>query len=124
MKFLWWHNLHTHWRQDRPWLWLLILSGLVNLGQWLVALRLGQTEHTLAPLHYTIYFGTDLSLSPRSLLLIPGLGLLTVGIHLWSSLQVDQPLWRRTWALIALLFNVLLLAVVGTLFYISTTSAV
>lgn len=122
MKFHWVENLKSSWRHDRVWLWLLILTGLMNLGDWALLSRLGGSAGRLEPLHYTIYFGTDLSLGPRRLLIIPALGATILIIHFLTSTGSEQPLWRRTWALTALVLNTLLLAASGALFYVASTS--
>lgn len=115
-------NLHLRWRQDRPWLWLCLLAALVNIGDWAAMIRLSQSSETFAPLHYTIYFGTDLSFGPHRLLLVAGLGTFILAVHVVASLLVDESLWRRTWAVTALVLNILLLAATAALFYVIRTS--
>lgn len=122
MKFQWMHNFRLALRHDRAWRWLGLTAIAGNLASWLIISRISGSPQTLTPLHYTIYFGPDLSFNPRYVLLLPGLGLAILLLNLGWSNSIDDQLWRRTWIIITVILSLLILAISAALVYIARTT--
>ncbi len=115
-------NLRSAWVHDGLWRWLTITALAINLASWFMMYQLSRISQTLTPLHTTVYFGPDLSFSPRRLFWLPGIGFVIWLLNLGWSVWEDQELWRRTWMLMTFVFVGLLLAVSGTLLYLAHSS--
>lgn len=120
MMLRWFRHDQRDWLHDRTWWWLVGVSAFINAGTWAVMLRVAHAEHTFAPLHYTIYFGTDLSSNPRGLMLMPALGTAIVLAHALTTMTNQHEVWRRSWAVMALTLNALLLASSAALYYVAS----
>ena len=55
--------------------WLIILSLLANLANWIVLLIFLHPATPLIILHYNVYFGVDVTGSRREAFILPGVGL-------------------------------------------------
>lgn len=93
---------------DRGSRWLWVSSLVFNLGQWIGVLVLAPKNQQFVPLHYTIYFGIDLTGTWRSLFWVPGIGLIIQAIHSFGALLVPEKIWHRSWLVFALFLQVLL----------------
>lgn len=90
---------------------------VLNLGQWLTIATWPTSQ--LAPLHYTIYFGLDLTGPTWQLYALPGIGTLIILFHGLVSFSQLAALWRRMWSFTALVNLLLLTAAMVTLRFIS-----
>ena len=83
----------------------IIVNGLLWFGSWVLL----QHNGTITPLHYTIYFGIDLTASSQySAYAIPAVGLLMILSHLFFAALVDHPMWKRSWLLLSFVGQLLL----------------
>lgn len=110
-----WHILK---HSDRLSGWLLVWGTLANVCLWALALLLVPRPEQLLPLHYTIYFGIDLTGPRLRILLMPLIGLGILVAHLALSRFYDHPVWQRLWLLLALLLQILLTGALGALLYV------
>ncbi len=99
--------------KDRRSIWILAGAGVLNVVQWIVVVTWPHSN--VAPLHYTIYFGLDLTGPAWQLYMIPGLGMIILLIHTVLSGLRESPLWSRLWALTAMILILLLSAAMATL---------
>lgn len=99
--------------KDRQSIWILAGAGVVNVVQWIVVITWPHSN--VAPLHYTIYFGLDLTGPAWQLYMIPGLGMLILLIHGVVGGLRESLLWSRLWAVTALTLILLLSAAMATL---------
>ncbi len=98
--------------------WWLALAGVFNLGQWLTVATWPPTQ--VAPLHYTIYFGLDLTGPAWQLYVLPGVGAMVIVVHGVIAALRRSELWSRSWSLLALVNIVLLSAALLTLRILTT----
>lgn len=110
-------SLFRHKPSSEQWPWLIALA-LAVIAEWVAALMLAPRGKVLAPLHYTIYFGIDLSGGWRSWLWLPALGTIITTSHIFFSRRRKDLIWRRSWLVLALVLDVLLLTSLGALTYI------
>jgi len=104
------------------WLWFMLASAAANGISWTLITPLARSHQTFSPLHYTIYFGPDLSLNARQLFLLPAVGAFIVVVNLIASSWNDDQLWRRTWGILTLTMIIILTAVTAALVYVSRTT--
>lgn len=103
---------------DRRSAWLFAIAGLVNLAQWITIAT--WPASSVAPLHYTIYFGIDLTGEAWQLYALPAVGVLILVFHYFISLTQASVLWSRVWAITATTWLVLLSTVMITLRVVTT----
>lgn len=103
---------HTRLTESRA---LLIAAGLVTLGLWIATLLLAPRGRLVAPLHYTIYFGIDLSGRWQNWLWFPGMATLVTVSHIIIGCRRDDVTWQRLWLSAAIALNLLLAAALAAL---------
>lgn len=96
---------------------LIIVSGLLVGTLWAAAGLIVQSHDQIVPLHYTIYFGIDLTASADRLYLLPAFGSVIWLGHLFAAQAVKHDAWRQTWLVLSLLLLLLLGAVLASLVY-------
>ncbi len=106
--------------KDRWSLWLFTSAFIINLAQWGIA-WFWPRGSSLAPLHYTIYFGIDLSGPWWWIYGLPLVGSVIIIAHFFIAVFDHATLWTRIWALVALVLNVFLLGALGTLWVLIRT---
>lgn len=89
----------------------------LNIMQWVVVAVWPKTD--VAPLHYTIYFGIDLTGAGWQLYGLPFFGSVVLVLHVLVSRLQTMPGWTRLWAVVALGNLVLTSATLATLRVIS-----
>lgn len=98
---------------DRRSAWLIGVALVFSTVQWVVVAMWPNT--TVAPLHYTIYFGIDLTGPSWQRYIIPSVATLIVFIHYLLGQIQNSVLWTRVWAITALTSILLLSAALATL---------
>jgi hypothetical protein len=83
---------------------LVSVPGLLLAALWAATGLLVQRHTQLAPLHYTIYFGIDLTAAPNRLYLLPGFGTFVWIFHIIAAGRINHPAWRQSWHILGLLF--------------------
>lgn len=96
---------------------MLVAVG-VSVALWGLSLWLVPRDRVVVPLHYTIYFGIDLSSRWQSWLWLPGLGTVVTLAHFGIGAMKDDATWQRVWLSMAILLNVLLGLVIAALTYV------
>lgn len=92
---------------DRPTVWLTIVTVVLNAAAWIIVARFGPQAEASSPLHYTIYFGINLTGHWTTLFWLPGLGAIALLSHLLISALRPHLVWKRLWLLLALVMNAL-----------------
>ncbi len=87
---------------------ILVVSLVLNLASWYGAAKYFPHDQPLNPLHYTIYFGINLTGRWTTALWLPAIGAAAMLSHFILSAMIDHLVWRRLWMLLALLINILL----------------
>ncbi len=103
---------HTRLTESRA---LLIAAGLVTLGLWLATVFLAPRGRLVAPLHYTIYFGIDLSSRWQNWFWFPGIATLVTVSHIIIGSRRDDATWQRLWLTAGIALNLLLAASLAAL---------
>lgn len=80
----------------------------MNAGLWLTLITNLPHAKPFLPLHYTIYFGIDLSGSWHKALWLPGFGAIVLVFHAIIGLFDEGRRWMRAWSILGLLIQVLL----------------
>jgi uncharacterized membrane protein len=101
---------------------LIVTSALLNAALWASTAIIAQLGRALTPLHYTIYFGIDLTGSGRQLYLLPGLATLIFISHLVAAQFVKHQAWRQAWLVINLVFQILLAVVLAFLTIVASNT--
>ncbi len=100
-------HLMNVWIGDRWARWfvggLVLLNGFGWLAVWYGAPR----NLDVSPLHYTIYFGINLTGHWTSLFWLPAIGLTALLSHLFIARMVEHVLWRRLWLVLAAAINIM-----------------
>ncbi len=105
--------MHFSKLNDRASRWFFAAAIVLNLAQWLtIALW---PKAGLAPLHYTIYFGIDLTGPAWQLYGLAGFGTAIIFFHGLISVLQPSTLWSRLWAFGAVVNCLLLTAAMITL---------
>lgn len=89
--------------------WLLIGAMVLNASLWAAVLRFVPRQGSFLPLHYTIYFGINLTGNWWQMLWLPAIGLAVLVAHLCIAAAMHHRTWQQLWALLALVLNALLL---------------
>lgn len=116
-----WRQIIRNIRTDRVAEWLFGLAFLVNLIDWSLVQFLSVKNGTMVPVHYTIYFGINLTGPWMMLYWLPAIGTIVLISHLLISAANQQPVWRRLWMLLALTLNLLALANTVAILYLTRT---
>lgn len=93
---------------DRPTAWLWIVGAALNIGLWSGTLLTMPRQRPFVPLHYTIYFQTDLAVPTWQLLFLPAFGTIIVILHFVFSKIRPEPIWSRAWMILLILMEFLL----------------
>lgn len=101
------HIWHDFWF-DPVSRWLAVSAAVINFGHWALVLATVPRGDQFVPLHYTIYFGIDLSAHWTRGFVMPAVGTAILILHLLTSGIVRDMAWRRSWFLIALSLNAIL----------------
>lgn len=104
--------------QNRKARWLSIVALVINVASWVVVLRFIPRTSSFTPLHYTIYFGINLTGSWIKLLSLPAIGLMAILSHAVIGRIVDHRTWQRLWVLLALVINILILCDILAVVYV------
>lgn len=110
-----------HARTERLTAWLLGSAVVVNVVDWLAILRFAPRTETISPIHYTIYFGINLTGPWTMLFWLPAIGTAAIVTHLLIGWLNDQPVWRQLWMFLALALNTLVLADTAAILYLIRT---
>ena len=94
------------WWTDATAKWLTIVVILINLGQWLAGLFFIPSSQSIIPLHYTIYFGIDLTGHKTGLLFLQAAGLIVIISHIVIANWRTNIVWARLWIILALTVNI------------------
>lgn len=89
--------------------WLLGLLIVLNGAGWLAVWYFAPRNLDVSPLHYTIYFGINLTGRWMALFWLPGIGAAAIISHIFFVKLVDHPIWRRVWLVLALVINIMML---------------
>lgn len=109
--------------QSETWsYWMYGLCVLLIAAECLAILRWYPRDQTLSPLHYTIYFGINLTGRWYEMFIPPALGFGAVVSHMIISRLAAHPMWRRLWSLLALFINILVFLDVAAVLYLVHTS--
>lgn len=108
--------MHVPKFNDRTSRWWLVAAVVANSVQWAIAATWPVTD--LAPLHYTIYFGIDLTGPTWQVYSIPVFSLVIIILHGFISTFQASTLWSRLWTLVALVQVVLLTMSMMTLRFV------
>ena len=93
---------------------LFIASGL-NVAAW-IATFLAQSGESFVPLHYTIYFGIDLTGPSKKLFLLPAAGTVMLVLHTLGAASYKDETWRRAFlGLVVVIETILGLAITAVL---------
>lgn len=110
-------------RGDRWVQWFIGLSLVFNIAVWIGLWRWFPRGQNLIPLHYTIYFGINMTGPWRVAFVLPGIGVALLGIHIWIMTIIDQPQWRRMWSLLAMVLNILIAVAAIAITYLARTNS-
>lgn len=98
---------------------MTVVVGLLVAADWWLAEQTWRLHHALTSVHYTIYFGPDLTLGSPAIFWLPGAVTAIALANLLVAGRQPDGLWRRTWSLITLLVTLLLTAAGVVLWYIN-----
>src|SRR5689334_9133805 len=90
---------------DRWSRWFTVSLLFGNLGGWAAVWFLAPRNLDVSPLHYTIYFGINLTGPWTSLFWLPAIGLGAIITHLTIAHLANHILWRRLWLVLAAVIN-------------------
>ncbi|MBI2984472.1 MAG: hypothetical protein HYY50_02510 [Candidatus Kerfeldbacteria bacterium] len=93
---------------DQPSRWLFVINLGLNLSTWFGVWFGIPHRAQLVPIHYTIYFGIDLTGAWTKYFWLPGAGLLALILPLFAIAVSSHPYWLRSWWLMILLIQILL----------------
>lgn len=102
---------------------LALAAVAVNGLTWVALYRLVRHQTALMPLHYTIYFGPDLTVKGGQMYSLAAFGTMIILANIIASSYEDNELWRRTITTISAALNVILLAIAVTLIYVAQLSS-
>jgi len=95
---------------------MLVLGSLFFVAAlWVATAFLIQRHGAVAPLHYTIYFGIDLTAAADQLYLIPGVATLVWIAHITAAGAVKHVAWRQAWLVLGTVICILLGAILASL---------
>jgi hypothetical protein len=92
------------------------------MALWASTAIVAQLGHAFTPLHYTIYFGIDMTGSGNQLYALPAVAAIIFISHFVAAHFVKHPAWRQAWLVLNLLFQILLAAVLALLTIIASTT--
>jgi hypothetical protein len=87
--------------RDRMTRWLFLFGLVLTLGQWVTLMTAVPRSESFLPLHYTIYFGIDLTGSWIQLAWLPGASSVTWLLHVVGATRQVDVIWQRAWAWLA-----------------------
>lgn len=102
-------QLMNTWLGDRWSRWFLTILVLLNVAGWVAVWYLTPRNLDVSPLHYTIYFGINLTGRWQALFLLPGIGAAAILSHLVIARLVTHDVWRRLWLVLAGVINIMML---------------
>lgn len=111
------------WIGDRWARWLLVLVIALNLVGWASVWWLAPRNLDVSPLHYTIYFGINLTGRWQSLFLLPAIGAGAIISHLIISRLVSHQMWRRVWLTLAGVINIMMLIDIAAMLVLLRTAS-
>lgn len=98
--------------------WMFVAAAAVNGSLWLAIWRWFPHTPGGEPLHYTIYFGINLTGSWSGLFILPGIGALAILSHLIISRIIRHATWQRMWSLLSLVINILAAIATAAVMYL------
>ena len=99
--------------------WLVFTGLLLTVGLWsLAAVMIGHQSSSITPLHYTIYFGIDLTGAANRLVWFPLLGTISLLSHLFIGRLPYGSAWTKSWLVINIFLQLMLLAGLVTVFIV------
>jgi len=107
--------MQWRWWRDRSARGLVLAMGSGVIASWILVISLFKRTELFLPLHYTIYFGIDLTGSWMKLLVLPSLATISAVFHCWLAGLVDDWRWARMWLLVGCLLQVFLVGSLVTL---------
>ena len=102
------HLINT-WLGDGWSRWMAVIVLVLNLSGWAAIWFLAPRDLDVSPLHYTIYFGINLTGRWTELFWLPAIGAAALISHILIARLVLHPMWRRVWMVLALAINVMML---------------
>jgi hypothetical protein len=99
--------------RDRPSRVLWLTAAVLNAVGW-GATRWSQSGESFVPLHYTIYFGIDLTGPPSKLYLLPAAGTVMLVLHTLGAATIGDHVWKRSFLLILVGLETLLALALAT----------
>lgn len=103
---------------DRWSRWLIVGALILVAVDCAGIIRWFPRHQALNPLHYTIYFGINLTGRWFEIFILPAVGFLAVVSHAVIGRVVNHVMWRRMWLLLALAINVFILADLMAVLYL------
>lgn len=107
--------------RDRTGRWLMAVALVLVAVLWVVGIYLQPHGKLFVPLHYTIYFGIDLTGRTWQWYLRPMFATVIFLVHTLIGLSQKQALWWRLWSLLSICFTLLLAAGLVTLIFATRT---
>lgn len=103
--------------------WIVASTVVFNAAMWVGVFVLLPHNGAVLPLHYTIYFGINLTGNWWQMLWLPGIGTGAFIVHMFIAQAQQHMTWRRLWLVLALALNILLLIdVLVAVLYIRTSN--
>ncbi len=90
LRLVWQSFFRQEYFQSHIVIWLLILSGITNIINWLILRIWVQPVDFSIILHYNVYFGVDSIGDYRQVYVLPFIGLILWGINFMLSLYFYQ----------------------------------
>lgn len=87
--------------------WLWWVGVVVNAATWVAIWQFVPKNSAVLPLHYTIYFGINLTGSWVKLFWVSAVGVGILFAHLLMASTNTHRTWQRLWIILALTLNVL-----------------
>ena len=111
------------WLGDRWSRWAVFLIGAGNILGWIAVWRFSLRGADVSPLHYTIYFGINLTGRWSTLFVLPAVGTVALIVHLVISRMVPHPMWRRLWLVLAAIITIMMLMDVAAIIFLLRNGA-
>lgn len=106
-------------RTDRAGRRLWISSAVITAGLWAGMFWLTQQTGTFVPLHYTIYFGIDLTATGWTAYQLPLIATASLIIHAAAAGLAPHEVWRRSWLTLGLVVQLLWASALLAILYIA-----
>jgi hypothetical protein len=113
--------IHDSW-SDRWTRWMVAVGLVLIAVECWGILRWFPRNQTVSPLHYTIYFGINLTGRWYEIFILPAVGFLALISHLIIGRLVGHAMWRRLWMVLALTINIFAFVALAAMIYLVRNS--